>query len=159
MIYLYKGLFRPLACFWSVLALLVSAASLCLYFVKDEIIGLVCCVVILFIHGMSLTGYYFISRTKQYWMEQRPECIAIYYPNVLKNREPLTLDYNQLVKIEYYKMTSIRAWLLLANRIYPQCVFVTYRSGDAEIRKLIGYPAYEEIAELCKKHGIPLEMR
>jgi hypothetical protein len=50
---------------------------------------------------------------KKYYLKVNEDSLEILYPNITKNEEILTINFNNIEKIEYYKMNSIKALFFL----------------------------------------------
>ena len=56
--------------------------------------------------------------------------MEIVYPNIGSGKGKINIEYDKIIRFEYYKITSIRAWLQLYNYVTPQCVYITYTDDD-----------------------------
>lgn len=149
MIYLNTGFFRPMLWIVSILFLPIVVVGLVLAILKLNTSGIVACSVILLFCFISLFCIYKHSKTKKYYLLSEDDFLAINYPNA-----PCRINKSEIIKVEYYKISSIRSWLLLFSYICPQSAFITYKDNGREVCKLIGYPDFEKIRDLCDTHGL-----
>lgn len=92
-------------------------------------------------------------------------CLVLYdayfvatYPNLGKRCGHIQVTYEDIVRLEYYKISSLKSWLLLFNYVVPQSVFITYKCKNEIITELLGYMEYEEIKKLTAEKGISLKI-
>lgn len=157
---LSKGVVKPSVLFCN-LCLLPFYALICVGCVMSEY--LTAFLLFLSIILINCLVACFTSRNakfRKYWLSEKEKTITIQYPNVLHDLDPITLNTDQIVKVEYYRLWSPRGWLaMLHNYLLPQCVFITFVHNGREECKLIGHPDRKEIYQLCQKHSIPFELR
>lgn len=70
----------------------------------------------------------------------------------------LDIPFKKIKKIEYYRITSLKGWLMLHSFIYPKCVFLTYDVKGEEFTKFIGYMDLKDVKEVAKKSNILLKV-
>lgn len=75
--------------------------------------------------------------------------LGIYDPAIGKTK--LEIEYNQIIKFEYYRINSIRGWLMLFSYVFPKCVYLTYNEKGVEQTKFIGYLDIQDIKEISQK--------
>lgn len=156
MIYLNSAQFRPLAIIISLtmLPLVFSIGVLTIIDFRIEIlliflIFLVSYLIVIFmIYKNSLSNKYYLNANNEY--------IEIKYPNVGGMSGELVVDYDNIIKIEYYKISSIKSWLMLFNYVCPDCAYITYKHNNKEICEHIGYAKYKDLRALCNEKGINL---
>ena len=157
MIYLNKGAFKPMLILISIILLPLSISCLLLTIYDFRVQTFIISLAMLFVYFCTILGIYKHSKTSKYYLTlQDNTYMLINYPNVSSNMQPLKLNYNEIIKMEYYKITSIKAWCLLICYVCPQCVYITYAQNGKEESRLIGYPKFEEIRALCADLGIDL---
>ena len=65
----------------------------------------------------------------------------------------------QIIKIEYYKITSITNWIFVFFQFFCiRCAYITYIANAEEVTKLIGCLSYKEIKEIVQKTNIKLKV-
>lgn len=110
----------------------------------------------LLIYALSVFGLYKLSKSKKYYLHlDENNIITIKYPNV-NNTLDLKIHVREIVKIEYYKISSIKSWCMLFNYVCPQCVYITYLSDGIEVCKHIGYPNFKMINEIFYNIGVTI---
>ena len=74
--------------------------------------------------------------------------LKIKYPNISKKSDEIIIEYQNIQQIDFYGMTSIKAWAMLVNYICPNSLFVTYYNAG-EIKEIfIGYLRLSDIKNL-----------
>ena len=78
---------------------------------------------------------------------------------LLKDNEiKLEVQFYEIVRFEYYRINSIKGWLMLFSYIFPKCVYLTYNSNGEEQKKFIGYLDIGDIKEVSKKTNSELKI-
>lgn len=70
----------------------------------------------------------------------------------------LNLQFDQIVKFEYYRISSIKGWLMLFSYTLPKCVYITYNAEDKVQKKFIGYLDLKDIKEISSRVGVELRI-
>lgn len=160
MIYLNSGFFTPFCIFISVVFLPISSACLVLTIVDFRLEMLVVTLIFCLIYFSILLGTHKLSVSEKYFLcTDENGCITIHYPNVLQDLHHLRLNKSEIVKMEYYKISSLKAWGMLYSCICPQCVFVTYMYNGVEEKSFIGYPNFNEIRKFCDLLNVELVVK
>lgn len=159
MISLNKGIFKPLAVLFSIIVLPATIACIVLFIFEPRISISIVSIIGIMIYVLMLLVAYKCSRSSKYYIKIKENDVCIKYPNLSKNSECLTLNAHEIVRIEYYRLTSIKAWCMLVNYVGPQCAYMTYFCDGKEVNKHIGYPEYQEISNFCKTHDIGFVVR
>lgn len=106
--------------------------------------------------------YYFYikkeSNIKKYYLKVKEDSLEILYPNITKNEEILTINFNNIEKIEYYKMNSIKSlfFSFISRTVLQKSMIITYYENNEKKENLIGYAELAVIKEICKKCKINL---
>lgn len=159
MINLNKGLFIPTTLVVTIILIPVSLACLILCFVDFTIGRLVISIALMTVYIFTIVILYMYSKQENYYLINSGVKLIIKYPNVTHNLSELEIEIGDIIKIEYYKLSSFKSWCLLFFSIAPRSVFITFRNKGKEEKKLIGYPKFAEISELCKQKNICLIIR
>ena len=158
MIYLNKGFFAPIFLFINIV--FAPLIILCWFLTIREFdiaifrVSLIMSLSYVFI----AIGLYKYSKSQKYYLFEENDKLFIKYPN-LTNESLFEIAKKQIVKIEYYRLNSIRSWCLLFYYVGPQCAYITYFENEKEICKLIGYPKFDEIKQICLNCGIELILK
>ena len=159
MIYLNSGFFKPLFVLVSFLTLPLIVAIWGLFLLEDKIEVLVVAIIFSLCYFLCVLGIYRHSKMQKYILVvQDNSSLSIKYPNIQKNNT-LELSIDQIINIEYYKITSIKAWCMLYNCIAPQCAFLTYETNQERKSAFIGYPDIKQLQELCDTYNIRLVIK
>lgn len=154
MFYLNSGFFKPMSIITTLifgpLAVMLSIAAISDFQVKW------------FVGFLIMIGFYFAvlgglhrySNSKRNFIRVEPDQVTIQY-----NGMCMQLQCVDIVKIEYYRISSILAWLMLENFVAPQCVYVTFINNGANICKHIGYLNYNDVRDLESQLRIELVMK
>ena len=152
MIYLNSGLFKPAVILLSIIILPIAVAGWLLLFDDFRMSVFVVALFLTSIYFLVVWGIYKHSKNKKYWLCVENGFIHFNYPFYKKQSDKI--DVNKIVKVEYYKISSIRAWCMLYNCVCPQCVYITYINDDKEMCRHIGYPKFNEIKKVCLSIGV-----
>lgn len=99
-----------------------------------------------------------VTRNKDYYLLVKENGLEMVIEELGSN-EKLELKYNQIIKIEYYKITSITNWIFEFFQIFCiRCAYITYIANAEEVTKLIGCLSYKEIKEIAQKTNIKLKV-
>ena len=159
MIYLSTGFYKPMIILFSIPLLPLSMACGILTIIDYRIELLLTTAIIISAYILIVIGIYKYSKSKaNYLYIDENNILSIVYPGISEDNE-LKLNIDNVIKIEYYSILSIRAWFLLHNYVFPQCAYITYLNGDKKECKLMGYPNLCELKGLCDKSNITLEIK
>lgn len=159
MIYLSKRIVKPWLIFFNlifvwvyVLIIITCLVHSYLWAVALSLLMILGNVTVVFLSSRN-------SKSTQYWLSEGVNTITIRYPNVWNDLEPLTLDVEQIVKMENHRVFSPAELFESAAYTLPLAVYVTFVHNGEKERKCIGHPDLDEISALCRRHGIPFEIR
>ena len=155
MVNLSSGVFKPMCILASILLLPSSFTCLALFLFNPSASMLIIALFFFLCYAAVLILTYRDSRKEDHYLHLLDNRLVIYYPNLGK-ASPLSIEISKIVNIEFYKISSIRAWLMLFNYVCPQCAYINYKMGEKEECKFIGYPDYIRLCELCRDNGIVL---
>lgn len=99
-----------------------------------------------------------LFKRKNHYLLVKDNEIELKFDDFVKGRIKLELPFDQITKFEYYRIDSIKGWLMLYSYIFPKCVYVTYNIGGEEQTKFIGYLDIKDIKEIAKKTNIELKI-
>lgn len=71
---------------------------------------------------------------------------------------PLIIKREEIVTLEYYKVTSFISWFAMVQGQCPKALFISYHKDGTIIRDAIGQVEYKEIKAFCEKYNFPLKM-
>ena len=149
--------FKPCIIFMSILFLpLISSLIVVL------ILHFTICVLIVFLILLSLYVFLIILFRKLYNKENTnlilyENKMVINYPNVNNCKNSLELNYDDIIKLEYYRLSSIVSWFqLVYNYVLPKCVFITYDKNYDVRCELMGHMDLKDIKKIANEKGIKL---
>ena len=115
---------------------------------------------IVLLYFLLLTLAYFYSKSKKnYLIIEEKGYIGIKYPGIQGNLNTLDIKLEDIIRIEYYRLCSVKSWLLLFDALAPKCAFIIYTSNNKEKCVHIGYPKYCEIKKMCNNHSIDFKVK
>ena len=156
MVYLNKGFFKPMCIILSLTLLPLDIGCWGLTFYDFTIGRLLVSLIMLISYIAILIGIYLYSKkAKAEHLFFENDFLVVNYPN-MKCAKIKACD---IVKIEYYKILSIKAWCMLFNTVGPQCAYITYLYNGKEICNFIGYPDYNELKKLCADINVKLVVK
>ena len=97
-------------------------------------------------------------KSEKYYLMLHERYLEIVYPNIGSGKGKVNIEYDKIIRFEYYKITSIRAWLQLYNYVLPQCVYITYTDDEKEKCELMGYMNLEAIKKISAEYGVELKL-
>lgn len=157
MVYLNAGFFTPFCILISIIFLPLSIACLVLTIVDFRLESFIITLVFWLIYFIALLVGNKFSTSKKYFLHtDESDCIVINYPNASQDNNSLRLDKRKVIKMEYYKLSSFRAWCMLYNCVCPQCLYITYLCNGMEEKSFIGYPNFDKIKNFCVLSNIEL---
>ena len=161
--YTNSGYFKPFAIFISVIyAPMLILATGCL--VVDLGFWFIYLTVILAYIVLMVAILIFSDQKKEYIRINDSELFinhsgfCVDSNGVIESYKELTVASDDIIKIEYYRLSSFKAWISIVNCILPQCVFVTFKYKGREVYTNVGYLNRNEIESLCKEQKINLIM-
>lgn len=84
--------------------------------------------------------------------------VELKFHDFMDGETKLNLQFDQIVKFEYYRISSIKGWLMLFSFTLPKCVYITYNAEDKVQKKLIGYLDLKDIKEISSCVGVELRI-
>ena len=153
MIGLNTGFFKPMFIITSAIALPLIVACWIVTFTSFRSEVLITSLIFVFGYFAAVFGIYKYSKNKKEYICVKDGFIVVNHfgRNQTNN---LKINLHSIVKMEYYKITSLKAWCMLYNYVCPQCVFITYEKDGKELCELIGYPDCKKVKEMCNETGI-----
>ena len=155
MFYTNEGIFKPM---FILLSIIMLPLSICLWALTcmDFRVGLfIVSMVFLFGYFAAVLGIYKFSKSKKEHLSLENDALLVKFgdENVLR------VETKNIVKLEYYKISSLKSWFLLFNYVSPQCVYITYKSAEECIRVFVGYLKYSSVVKLCDSAKITLVIK
>ena len=90
-----------------------------------------------------------LSKRKNYYFSIMDDRVEIVFHDFTIGKTKLELQFNQIVKMEYYRMSSVKGWLMLYSYIFPKCVYITYNIEGKLQTKFIGYMDIKDVKEIA----------
>ncbi len=153
MIYLNKTLFKPYVLFISIfiVPIIIMLIVSCILLNKISIYVILCCFIFIYIFVILISKKE--SNIKKYYLKVNEDSLEILYPNITKNEEILTINFDNIEKIEYYKMNSIKAlfFSFISRTVLQKAMIITYYENNEKKENLIGYAELANIKEICKE--------
>ena len=97
-------------------------------------------------------------KSEKYYLMLHERYLEIVYPNIGSGKGKINIEYDKIIRFEYYKITSIRAWLQLYNYVTPQCVYITYTDDEKEKCELMGYMNFDDIRKISSEYEMELKV-
>ena len=163
MILLQSGVFYPMSILISVPLLpLIGGAFFCLISANDpnEFVKFIITTVLLTIAYFALICFvYKISKSTKYYLISSPDHLEICYPNLTKDGQNLVIVCEDVIQFEYYRLSSVKAWLATLDNGLAQSVFMTFVENGTKKIKLIGFLNCSDIKRLAHETGIKIVFR
>ncbi|MBQ7379364.1 MAG: hypothetical protein IJW70_06740 [Clostridia bacterium] len=158
-----RSMFISASVFFSIIFLPMIAMcviGLCIEFVWGI---LVTAVGFFAVYAALMIYFWFSSHKHTNYLLLHDEKMEIMYTDASNSKtKHMYLQYGQIRRIEYYRLHSLLSWLqMVANYIFPMCVFVTYVSDadGEEYSANIGYLRLYEVKQIAKQTGLDVKYR
>ena len=99
-----------------------------------------------------------LSKRKKHYLLLKDNEIKLEFLDSVKGKIKLEVQFDEIVRFEYYRINSIKGWLMLFSYIFPKCVYLTYNSNGEEQKKFIGYLDIGDIKEVSIKTNSELKI-
>ncbi len=123
-----------------------------------EIKLLIMLLIIIGIYLTIVTILWKLSKRKNHYLLLKDNEIELEFFDSIKGKIKLEVQFDEIVRFEYYRINSIKGWLMLFSYIFPKCVYLTYNSNGEEQKKFIGYLDIGDIKEVSKKTNSELKI-
>ena len=157
MIYLNTGFFKPMFIILTVLILPITVSCLVLYILDGNVYSLIVSIFFFMLYIIMVCGVYKHSKTQKYFITIKDNFVIVNYPSFNNIDQAIAID--NIIQIEYYKLSSIKGWFMIFNCIAPQCIFMTYLIDNEKKCQHIGYVNLDTIKKLCADLGVDLLIR
>lgn len=91
-----------------------------------------------------------LSKRKNYYLLIKDNIMELNFYDSINGKTKLELQFGEVIKFEYYRINSIRSWLMLFSYIFPKCVYLTYTVNKKEQTKFIGYLDIKDVKDISK---------
>lgn len=115
-----------------------------------EIELLIMLLIILGIYLIMIIILLKLSKRKKYYLFIEDNVMRLEFCDSINGENKLELQFDEIIQFEYYRMNSIRGWLMLFSYIAPKCVFLTYNVNGNKQTKFIGYLDIKDVKEISK---------
>lgn len=118
-----------------IVPIIISLIVSCILLNKISIYVILCCFIFIYIFVILILKKE--SNIKKYYLKVNEDSLEILYPNITKNEEILTVNFNNIEKIEYYKMNLIKAlfFSFISRTVLQKAMIITYYENN-EKRKI-----------------------
>lgn len=110
-------------------------------------------IILLMIIGIYLTIviiFWKLSKRKEKYILIKDNIMELEFLDFISGKTKLELQFDEIIQFEYYRINSIRGWLMLFSYVLPMCVYLTYSVNGKEQTKFIGYLDIKDIKEISK---------
>lgn len=156
MYYLDQKVFKPAIILLSIpfipsIIALIIASSM---FFKAEVLIILCSILIVYFSIVIIL--FIVSRKKKHYLHVQDDKVKIMFNDVFTGETKLELYYSDIIRMTYYRINSIKGWLMLFSYIFPNCVYITYSTNGEEQTKFIGYMDFRDVKAITKSKDIEL---
>ena len=92
-----------------------------------------------------------LSKRKNHYLLLKDHEIELEFYDSINGKVKLEVQFEEIVRFEYYRMNSIKGWFMLFVYTFPKCVYLTYNASGKEQTKFIGYLDIGDMKEISKK--------
>ena len=148
--------FKPAVFFLSIIFFPLLLGVLAVLICNFDMIILIIFLMLLLVYITLIIFYKKISNNKNHNLIIYDCKMVINYPNINNMKHILEISYDSIIKLEYYKITSLVSWFQLLNGIVPKCVFITYIKNGKEVCELMGHMELNDIKKIANDKNIKL---
>jgi hypothetical protein len=123
-----------------------------------EILILIIFLILLILYIVLIIFYKKISNNNNHYLMLYSKKMEIHYHNNKMNYVK-TIKYDNIIELEYYKLSSVLSWLQLINGVFPKCVYVKHNSCGKVECEPIGYMNISDIKKISKDINIKLVIK
>lgn len=158
MYYLEEKQLKPAIILFSVpfMPVIIALAISSMVFLTIELFIVLLFTLVVYVSGIMI--FWKLSRRKKYYLLLKENELEMVFHDFSTGEEKLSLYYSEIKEIIYYRITSVRGWLMLFSYVLPKCVYISYVSQGKEQTKFIGYMNYEDIKEIAKNKNLNLRI-
>ena len=114
-------------------------------------------ILLLIISGIYLTLIFVflkLCKKQNHYLLIEKDRVEIAFLDFTDGENKIELKFDQILKLEYYRINSIRGWLMLFSYILPKCVYITFILEDKVQKKFIGYMDIDDVEKISNTIGI-----
>lgn len=150
MYYLERKQFKPAMMLFGIPMIPCIIGLIISMILQFETKDLICLLVIIGIYLIIAVIFWMLSNRKRYYLSLKDDIMELKFCDVFNGETRLELKFDEIIKFEYYRINSIRGWLMLYSFILPKCVFLTYNENGESQTKFIGYLDLKDVKYLSK---------
>ena len=156
MYYLEQKQFKPAMVLFGLLfiPILIGINIANVVFFRVEL--LIVSLVVLIVYLSIILFFWRLSKRKEHYLLINKNGVEILFHDSIRGKIKVELSFEQIIKIEYYRINSIRSWFMLYSYVFPKCVYITYKIGGEEQTKFIGYMDLKDIKQIANDKNIKL---
>lgn len=106
--------------------------------------------IIIVIYLMIIIILWKISRNKNHYILIKDNIMELKFLDSFNGETKFELKFDDIIRFEYFRINSIRGWLMMYTLVYPKSVFLTYNLNGDEQTKHIGYLDINDVKEISK---------
>ena len=160
MIDLSRAQFKPLVIFVS-LFFIPAIVGLVFAIVKSFLVAKLIWLLVFIIAFIGvILMIYKSSHSKKYTLSINNGFLTAVCQPPIGNLTELTVKYEDIIELEYYRMRSILSWIILplSSFCVPRCVEIAFRENGNEVAQWLGYMTYDEVKRVAAATGSKLKV-
>ena len=150
MYFLEQKQFKPLMILLGIPFIPCIIGLICINIMDFNFNYLFILLIILLIYLTLIFVLWRLSKKKNNYILVKDDKVELEFHDSFEGKIKMELKSNQISKFEYYRINSIKGWLMIHSYVCPKCVFLTYNIKGEEQTKFIGYLDLEDIKEIAK---------
>ena len=123
-----------------------------------EIKLLIMLLIIIGIYLTIVTILWKLSKRRNHYFLIKDNVIEFGIYDSINGKVKLEVEFDKIVRFEYFRINSIKGWLMLFSYVFPKCVYLTYNENGEEQTKFIGYLDIRDIKEISKQTNSELKI-
>lgn len=159
MYYLEKKQLQPQLILLSVFFLPIILAIVVTFCINQSKTALIVLSILLFVYVVLIAVLGILSLRKNKYLEVKGDMLSVRYPNINCCKNCLKITNTQIISIGYYKLSSVKNWLMLFNYVLPKSVYIVYMDeNDKQCCDFIGYLNINDVRKISKQLNVSLNI-
>lgn len=111
-------------------------------------------VIVISIYSVIIGLIYLFFNSKKEYLLVSNDSLKVKCDNL--GRQEVELSINDIIQIDFYRMTSFSSWLSIIGCVSPNSVFISFIESNETVIKHIGYLKYKDVKKIANEKNIKL---
>lgn len=158
MYYLDEKQFKPEMILFGILFIPCIIGLIIVNVLLFEIKLLIMLLIIIGIYLTIVTILWKLSKRRNHYFLIKDNVIELGIYDSINGKVKTEVEFDKIVRFEYFRINSIKGWLMLFSYVFPKCVYLTYNKNGEEQTEFIGYLDIKDIKEISKQTNSELKI-